>query len=413
MHVVIVTSAAIGSNPRVVKEADALQEAGYDVTVIWSALAPNERDHAVLGRARWRERRVDRGSRLLDIVRAVRQRVSTCVLRLFPRGSWRLAAWSLSRHWPRLCNAAAQERGDLYIGHNLAALPAVARAARRNGASFAFDFEDDHVTESGNAKNAVIARQLIDGVIQNACFTTASSAGIAGAVSVRHGVDPLVVRNVFPVTERKGVVEPPRPRTGPWRFYWYSQTVGRDRGLERFITVLGRTGIESLLTLRGECGGATREAMEAAAHESSIRLEFVPHGSPDDMTRLAAEHDVGVCVEQRFPANRNIALANKLFTYALAGLPVVLSDTEAHRSFAEEVGQAALILPDDDLVATELLRVWLGSETAMSARARLIWAAGSDSLCWDREKLGLLALVAAVCPVAAECGASAAIRDED
>ena len=62
------------------------------------------------------------------------------------------------------------------------------------------------------------------------------------------------------------------------------------------------------------------------------------------MARLAAQHDVGLASELSTPPNRAISLTNKVFTYLLAGIPVLLSNTPAQRGLAAELGEAAQVV---------------------------------------------------------------------
>ena len=55
-RICIITPGNVSSNPRVVKEADALVEAGYEVRVVAGDMVPwvRERDATIFARARWR-----------------------------------------------------------------------------------------------------------------------------------------------------------------------------------------------------------------------------------------------------------------------------------------------------------------------------------------------------------------------
>ena len=54
---------------------------------------------------------------------------------------------------------------------------------------------------------------------------------------------------------------PARPRPpalqGTLKAYWFSQTIGLDRGLQSFIQALARTRARVTLDIRGATGGAT------------------------------------------------------------------------------------------------------------------------------------------------------------
>jgi glycosyltransferase involved in cell wall biosynthesis len=113
------------------------------------------------------------------------------------------------------------------------------------------------------------------------------------------------------------------------------------------------------------------------------------------MERLAAAHDVGLVGETGRTPNRRIALTNKLFSYALAGVPAMISDIPAHRDYAREAGLAARLYPVDD--AAELaaaLDELLGEDGRPLAEARAqAYALGQEQLNWDREQAVFLTLV--------------------
>ena len=131
-------------------------------------------------------------------------------------------------------------KADLYIAHYPAALPAAAKSAARHGARYAFDAEDFHLGDLPDLpKHEHERRRLraIEGAyLPRAAYVTAASPGIADAYVKGYGIKrPAVVLNVFPLsrapasTTPRGTVEP-----GP-SLYWFSQTIGPDRGLEAAV----------------------------------------------------------------------------------------------------------------------------------------------------------------------------------
>src|SRR5205085_8163359 len=130
----------LGSNPRVVKEADALHESGYDVMVISTRtlVHVDRRDDAVLAESRWRALRLDfRARGIAWQLRRATQSAYAGAFRVTRQGSF--ADRGCSAFTGALMVAARRVQADLYIAHYPAALPAAAAAARRCGALYAFD----------------------------------------------------------------------------------------------------------------------------------------------------------------------------------------------------------------------------------------------------------------------------------
>jgi glycosyltransferase involved in cell wall biosynthesis len=386
----------VASNPRLVKEADALHAAGYRVRVVSGTSHPlvEPLDRALLASRPWSAVRVPLGSKWSRFPRALRQRVSARVARNGWTAATGVVAWSESELVGRLVRAASAEPADLYIGHYLPGLYAAWRAARRHGAALGFDAEDSHVDElpddpahAGRRR----ARERLERRLIPACrHLTASSPLIADAYERRYGRRPVTVLNVFPLSQAPAepVTTPYLAGDGPPTLYWFSQTIGPGRGLEEVVTAMGRMTVPAVLHLRGipAAGYQSRLTELAAAHGASGRLVWHPPADPDDMARLAARFDVGLATETGFTPNNGMALSNKVFTYVLAGVPVVLSRTVAQELIARELGSAGWVttLSDPSELAAGLDRL-LAVRAGLADRRAAAWRAGRQRLNWDRE----------------------------
>ena len=132
LRICIVTPGALGSNPRVVKEAQALHEGGNDVTVIATRTLAlvDRRDEAVLAAAPWRAQRLDFSAR--GGAWRLRRAVQEVRALAFSMTKWAdFAGRASSAFTGPLTGAAKRVPADLYIAHYPAALPAAAIAARR------------------------------------------------------------------------------------------------------------------------------------------------------------------------------------------------------------------------------------------------------------------------------------------
>ena len=121
-------------------------------------------------------------------------------------------------------------------------------------------------------------------------------------------------------------------------------------------------------------------------------LHFLPPERPSEMERLASRYDLGFVGETGATANHRIALANKLFTYVLAGIPTVASDIPAHRQMAQRLGPALSLYPVESVEGlAAAFDELLCDDGATLARAREhAYALGQQSLNWDVEKVVLV-----------------------
>ena len=410
LRVCLVTTGHPSTNPRLVKEADALIDAGYAVHGVACKFAgwANCADRRFEARP-WTMDWVRFGpmaERWRDIALRLRRRVCREVVQLVgPRSG--LAERAAHYVVPELIRAARQRPADLYIAHNLAALPAAARAAEQHDARLGFDAEDFHRGEleetPENEATLRLTRYLEDTYMPHCDYLTAASDGIAEAYAdVLDVPRPTTILNVFPRSERDdGSISDEALRrekkAGTRSLYWFSQTIGPDRGLEDARDALPFLPDDVHLYLRGEWSDGYQKAFMQRAAELCVadRIHHLPLVPPDELIPRTARHDVGLALEQGHTRNRNICATNKLFTYLLAGVPFVATDTDGQRRVCEGLPEAtrqcAIGEPEDLAEAVQSL---LGDEERHRMARQAAWQAGEERYNWDVEKQNLLSLLA-------------------
>jgi glycosyltransferase involved in cell wall biosynthesis len=183
--------------------------------------------------------------------------------------------------------------------------------------------------------------------------------------------------------------------------YWFSQTIGPRRGLEEVVAAMGLAGVAGELHLRGRPIPEFRKALDERAASDAPRLKIVYHdpAPPDAMVDLAAPYDVGLATEPGLSENNRLALSNKAFTYMLAGLALVVSDTPGQRPIADDLANSALVFPPGDAEGLARgLRRWVDSPALLSAAKAASWQAAVRRWHWDHplERGALLDSVARV-----------------
>jgi glycosyltransferase involved in cell wall biosynthesis len=400
MHrrICIVTPGNLAFTPRVLKEADALQGAGYDVTVVAGDYNEDLRslDDEVAARVSWRAVRVRRTGMDRAVTRAARG-IAKVIDGSGARVGGALAAYAEHGAVPALRTATAAIPADLYIAHYVAALPAAAAAARRHRAILGFDAEDFHSGEGGTGSDERFRMKMvaaIEGAILPSCaHATAASPMIAEAYAGRYRmISPVSVLNVFP----RDMAPPARVaggKAGHLRAYWFSQTIGLDRGLQSFLHAMARSRTPIALDIRGRNRWGHGDSLMTLARQLGVadRVTLLPPAPPQDMVRLAAPYDVGLSLETDANLNRGLCLTNKIFTYLLAGIPVLMSDTPAQRALAPALGEAAQLisLDDHDGMAAALDRLAVTPNELERAKAAA-WALGQERYNWESEQGRLL-----------------------
>jgi glycosyltransferase involved in cell wall biosynthesis len=394
--VCIVSPGNLASNPRVLKEADALHEAGYAVTTVvcdyTEALRPF--DDEIAAGAPWKVVRVARPAGERQIGRAARglAKAATGLGLRVPVG---LAASAYGGPVSALRRAASEVPADLYIAHYVAGLSAAADAARRRGAMLGFDAEDYHAGE-GTPFDMSMVRTIEGALLPRCRHVTAAAPLIAKAYAEQCRVEPTTVLNVFPLAMAWRQPHPPAaPDT--LKAYWFSQTIGLDRGLQSFIQAMARTSTRVTLDVRGGNRWGHGERLVALARGLGIgdRVNLLPIAPPEEMVRLAASYDIGLSLETDVSENRRSCLTNKIFTYLLAGVPVLLSDTPAQRALAPDLGAAARLVSLADAASmAATLDDLAGSPAARADAAASAWRLGRKRYNWEVEKAALLGSVA-------------------
>jgi len=394
MKVTVVTAGHLATCPRMVKAADALHNAGYEVRVISTRHTPwaVEADRLMHARRAWRWEAVDYSRRhapKLWLTSGVRMKAATALAaRANGHLSPHVAGLAFSRVHEELVDAITREPQDLICAGSGGAIAAGIEASRRTGTPCGVDFEDFHCGEHGEdqidaPRDALAARVMADAA-QHAAFLTAGSSAIADAVEERFGRKPTPINNVFTLP----TISSAAPTDGPLRLYWFSQTIGSRRGLEDIIRAAGRARIDCELHLRGVAANGYVNELQALAEEEASTLRIVQHepGDPDAMVESCRGFHAGIATEQTHTPNRALSLSNKALTYPLAGLALILTDTPGQRPLARDLGGDVLLYApgDIDALAAGLAR-WSTNRAALRSAQAAAWDAARRRWHWDHE----------------------------
>jgi len=397
MRVCLVSSMQPSLNPRLVKEASALSEAGFQVTVVYAYMTEwGSRANADLFAARsWHTVEAGgnpRNRRARFHFTRLRYRAGRELARL-GRG-WAPVNWVLSRTTCELIQLAKKIPADLYIAHNLGALPAAVAAAKKHAAKAGFDAEDFHsdmVRAAERTQVDDLAAEVEAAFLPQCAYVTAASPAMAQAYAEKYGIEPPVpILNVFPLDFRHAQFRP-TDFSGPLRLYWFSQTIGSDRGLEDAIRAMGllRTP-EVELYLQGRWDPRFQKELEELVAEVGLdrrQIIHLPLEAPSELVRRASSYDIGLALEQSKSLNRDVTITNKLFTYLLAGNAVAATTTAGQTPVIDRTAPAgACCAPGDAAGLAACLERWLCDRSALDTARRAAWDWGTRAYNWDVEK---------------------------
>jgi glycosyltransferase involved in cell wall biosynthesis len=395
-RIVIVTGNHLCHNPRVLKEAGCLADAGFEVEVLGASLDAGlaARDEALAASQRFRFTPAVR----LGLAMRARRRAATWLVQHLSVHS--AAAVGYGPHV--LLRHAAARDADLYIAHSEPALWAAVQLARR-GWRIGVDMEDwfsrDLLPEARRSRPVGLIESLERQALALAAHRTCTSRAMAAALAQAYSIAaPLAIYNAFPSSDRANAAGPRRDRrevAGP-SLHWFSQTVGPGRGLEDLFEALPLLRHRVQIHLRGALSDRYREWLESrlpAAWKALVHVH--PLVANDELPSRIAEHDIGLALEQRTPPNHDLTVSNKLFQYMQAGLGIVASDTQGQREIAAGAVGIRVYPCGDARALAQAIDAWAADPAALGRARDSNRHAAATRFSWEAIAPALVASVEA------------------
>ncbi|MCL2504431.1 MAG: glycosyltransferase [Coriobacteriia bacterium] len=358
---------AFTHDPRVKREAQALADAGYDITVIADA----RQDPCVPD------------NETVDNIRIRRIRKSS-----------RIPYWSIVR--PLL-----EEHADIYHGHDIDSLFPVIAAATRGGRKVKAVY-DSHELWSGHAPDKIHAkrRQLLrfeGAMLRRADALITASPAYTEAIVERHSYKgPAQTLLNVPRMYTDAELRPhwDAREANPLVIVAYVSVFQHGRGAVPLIKSLAHLPKHFVLDLIGPIPQPEYEKlMRQAAAPFDDRVRFVGQvPAAEIMYRLAASHISAVPIEPLSLSYR-LTAPNKLFDSLMAGTPILASDMHiiADVTRAERAGEVCNVADPADVAraikAAYGHRWEYGRNGRAAAMARYNWDAEKDKLLGLYEEL--------------------------
>lgn len=365
---------------RVVKEAGSLARAGHEVVVLGAAEGDEPREQDFEG---FRIVRVGP-----DPVRGVAAAWLPTPLR-WALGllRWGWGAFRAARGWrPDACHA-----------HDLPTLPVAWAVARLGGARVVYDAHE-LFTEIGRLGAPVrLGFRLLESLlIGRADRVMTVNESIAGELARRYSVpQPAVVMNCpraeaglpdrasSPLRARLGLgPEPP--------LVLFQGMFMPGRGLEHLVRAIARTKRAHLAFMGW---GPLLPELQALARAARVadRVHFTAGVPLRDLLAFTAGADVGAIPYRAVGLNNYLTSPNKLFEYAVAGVPVVGSRFPELVKVIEGRGLGRTFDPESEAEIAAAIDA-LVEDPAELARVRRNVAAAAPELTWDAQEKVLVDL---------------------
>lgn len=380
---------------RVLKEARALADAGYDLTLIGTA-----EPGVPIGEERdgFRIRRVEP---VPSWVRRLARRpaIPTQATEASPSASPSpakrpqfQAAVRDSIVTMRLTAAALETPADVYHAHDLNTLQAGFRAARRHGARLVYDAHELYPELAGlGAREKARWDRLERFLINRPDAIIVPSASRADEFASRYFIKrPFIVMNCPPATAEPDPASSPLAalrRTGE-SLLVYAGAFNANRGLENLIHAAGT--IERARLVMVGFGSLEGELRRLAAAQGD-RVVFHRPVEHDKVVALAAGADVGLAPYLPVGLNNQLAAPNKLFEYLHAGIAIAGSDLPDIRTVVRRHEVGAVFDAADPASIASVVRELISSPEEL-ARMKKRAREASALYTWDAQVEVLLGI---------------------
>lgn len=398
MKIVLITPGQPSLNPRIVKEADAFSVAGHEVFLLychWISWA-DKTDQSIVITSTWKAILVG-GSPSTNQFSYFFTKIFYKSFRLLSKYGickWSIAEKAQARCYALLLEKAKGLKADYYIGHNLGALAVAVNAAAATDARCGFDFEDYHRGEADKMPVSYRKRiAYLEKKYISACDHLSFASPLIAKKELSHFPGfrgrTTIIHNCFPFNKSISIAG----SSEKLKLFWFSQTVGADRGLVTVLLAMRLLADERItLTLVGNTSDTILKEFQGILGDLSAQLIIKGVVSPGLLDKLAAQADVGLALEQSIPMNRDICLTNKIFTYLSAGLAIIFSDTTAQTEF-NRTYQAGITYPQGNAEAlASCIQQYLNPEFLQAQKIHN-YNLAKEKLNWEQESNKLLEII--------------------
>ena len=386
------------NDARVMKEAQTLQRAGYQVRVFALHTPGVTQQQAVL----------DDGIEVVRVARSplwklrkknqqpavkaggesqqsapVKPSLKLLVLRAVSRGWTHLA----------LLFKMLEYRATVVHSHDVNTLPTAWLAAKLSRARLVYDAHEISTSREGYKSLRKVVGFVEKQLMPSANGTITTPDARAKYFARAYGVErPLVLQN------RPRLIESPpsnriREELGlvePWPIVLYQGGLQQGRGLEKLVRTAQHVP-DCYFVLIG--GGRLTQPLTQLAQELNLqhKVHFIPTVALAELPSYTASADVGVQPIENTCLNHYTTDSNKLFEYVIAGLPVIATDFPEIRRIVRS-NDIGLLVPANNEQALSRTIIQLLEDPALRARFASNARKTAQNLNWESQEKCLVDL---------------------
>ena len=249
------------------------------------------------------------------------------------------------------------------------------------------EINTDNSTGKGNRLLQVYYRAMEKRLVHKVDLMISVSHAAADYFAQEYHIQkPMVITNCALASEN--IPQPARKNTGFEVLNHGGFYAGRGYDIMVEAAPLLQAYPEIKLALRG-FGRMEDQLHQRAQALHAENVIFYPKVKVEELIPLAAGSMVGIALTEPICLNFKLSVSNKLFEYAAAGLPVIMSDIPEHR-YLNEKYNFGLILPDNtpQSLADAVLQLYQDRELYQKLAENAICM--SQKVNWENEFQKLL-----------------------
>ena len=283
-----------------------------------------------------------------------------------------------------ICNLIVEQKPDVIHANDLDALIPAYKAAKKLNCKLIYDSHEIY-TENSYYKNKKIyalylqlkEKHIVKHINKMICVSNAAADYFEKKLKIEK---PMVVTNCSLKAEQYISTE----KNSGFEIINHGQFYeGRGYDVMLEASSLLKEYPEIKLAIRGY--GVMEEQLRKRAEElKADNFIFYPPVTVDKLIESASHSAVGVAITEAICLNFKLSVSNKLFEYASAGLPVIMSDIPEHR-YLNNKYKFGIVLENDtpQAFADAVLKLYTDKEFYNSCveNAKKL----SDEINWENE----------------------------
>ncbi|MBA3771249.1 MAG: glycosyltransferase [Ramlibacter sp.] len=332
---------------RILLQADSLQAAGWQVTIIAMPQDAGAREHdpRVVRLHPQQAPSAQRERLVLNLYRAVGRHVVADgpVMRALRAFAWRYVVNQETLFLKLFEPAIAQHPADVYVAHDLPLLPVALHGRRLHGAKVVYDSHELFTEQEFSASEKRMWRAIEERAIRQCDAVMTVNASVAHELTTRYGLAHVHV-----------VYNAERPRPSGLRTRRFHERLGLEaddlvllmqggltvgRNLEQLVaafTQVRNPQVHLVVLGDGMLTGVLQQRVRADG--TGARVHLLPAVPQDELLAWTEAADAGVIPYLATCLNNYYSTPNKLFEFIAAGVPILGSDLPEIRRIIEGNG---------------------------------------------------------------------------